>query len=82
VVWVVETTGLAVIHRGADTRRWLPCPEAAAWDLLSRGYSHEAVTAALCAIASLPRAEAEARLQAMIGSWVEAGLLVEAADRG
>jgi hypothetical protein len=76
----VETCGITLIHRGTGTTRSLRYPEAALWDLLSRGYSYERTLSLLCAIASLAPEAAERLLLDSLAAWVEVGFLVREED--
>jgi len=82
VGWVVETARIVVVHRGTGAAHSLEYPEAAVWDLLSRGYSCERTISMLCAIASLEPRAAEQCVLAAIESWAGSGILVETGDHG
>lgn len=55
----------------------LEYPEAAVWDLLSRGYAFEKVVQMLGHIAAMEPADASALVRTAIDRWQHAGLLEE-----
>jgi len=82
VWWAVETDGIVLGGPGAGSARALAYPEAAVWDLLSRGYRMEKVASMMEGIASLPPAAAKRIVAACLRTWVGAGVLVEATAHG
>jgi len=81
VRWAVEAGGIVVIdHKGEATT--LGYPQAAIWDLLTRGESEERACAKLCAIASLDREAAQALMLDTVSTLREAGLLTQRGSDG
>ncbi len=74
VRWAVERTTLTLVDgRGGACR--LGYPEAAVWDLVSRGYPLAEVARMIAAIASLDPTAADAIIRSAIEGWERAGLI-------
>ena len=82
VAWVVEDDGILLVNRATGTTRFLGYPEAAVWDLLSRGRSFARAVSTLRATTERDAAEAERLVRDCIRQWVDAGILTEASDHG
>jgi hypothetical protein len=76
VVWSVGRVNLTVSD-GRGAVRTLEYPEAAVWDLISRGYAFDAVVELTRHIACLDPAPAAAVVRSAIEQWLAAGLLIE-----
>jgi hypothetical protein len=74
VMWVVERTGIRLVslEGGED---WIGYPEAALWELLTRGVSRAYALRVFGAVAGTGPAGAEASVREWLGRWVEAGFL-------
>lgn len=76
VRWSVETEGLLVSDgKGAVYR--LEYPEAAIWDLASRGYLLPKIVQMMCHIAGCDEARAQKQVLSSLARWKQAGLLCE-----
>lgn len=76
VQWAVRQKGV-VVFLGSGGPAWhFDYPQAAVWDLLTRGYRHPRMVRLLCAIAALDEEGAERLLRESVEQWHEAGLLV------
>lgn len=76
VGWSVGRVNLTLTDRRGHVCT-LEYPEAAVWDLLSRGYAFEKIEQMLGHIASMEPAAADALIRTAIGRWRDAGLLEE-----
>ena len=76
VRWVVERFAVTVTD-GRRTVLTLHYPEAAIWDLLSRGYAFDAVVDLIRHIAAMPAEQAAPLVRTTIDAWRAAGLLEE-----
>ena len=74
VKWSVETQGLLLIDR-EGVNHWLPYPQAALWDFISRCRSLDKMKSMLSSIASLDSRACEDFMLESIGEWVKLGLL-------
>lgn len=77
VTWAVEKDGIVLVHPDTRAVCTLGYPEAAVWDLISRGYSYRQTVAAVCAIGALTPAAAERLVHEHVTGWAEAGFLRE-----
>jgi hypothetical protein len=68
-----------VLLFAGENHRMLEDGEAALWDLLSRGYSLDAATRLLAAVAGITLPEAERLAEQSVAEWEEAKL-IEVAD--
>lgn len=82
VAWAVDRGGLWLLCEASGASQWLAYPEAAVWDLLSRGLSFERTVSLLGPIASLGSDEAERLVRRCIEAWTEAGFLARTGDDG
>lgn len=76
VRWSVGRTNLTVTD-GRGSVRVLGYPEAAVWDLCSRGYAFDAVVDLMQHIGAMPRGDAAALVRRTLAGWRAAGLLEE-----
>lgn len=76
VSWTVERNGLLLLTACNAKACPLRYPEAALWELLSRGNSYRQVASKMRAIALLSAEATERFIAETIESWVEAGLLL------
>lgn len=76
VSWTVERNGLLLLNAGNAKGCPLGYPQAALWDLLSRGNSYRQVVSKMRAIALLSAEATERFIADTMESWVEAGLLL------
>ena len=74
VRWVVERFGI-VLTDGSGVARTLPYPQAAIWDLFSRGYAFEKTVSMMCHIAEIDEAGADGLVRAAVAEWLAGGLL-------
>ena len=81
VAWTVETGGIALWRTGA-LPTFLPYPEAAAWDLVSRGVSRARTIRLLAAIWATGEEDAERRLLAMLDLWRHRGFVESESTSG
>jgi hypothetical protein len=79
VRWVVERTTLRLVA-AAGLPSTLHYPEAAVWDLVSRGYDIAAASRILAPVAGLDERQAEALVRVTVDRWVRAGMLVETCE--
>lgn len=77
VRWVVERFTVTLTD-GQGQVRSLAYPEAAIWDLLSRGYTFDKVVPMIAHIAARDAATAEALVRTTLQDWVGAGLIESA----
>ena len=81
VKWVVETHGL-ILTNGKETVRHVFYPEAAIWDLISRGYRLHKIIPMMCAIASLQTEQAEQLVLKTLEEWATVGFLTRENNDG
>ena len=77
VYWIVGRTALMLVDGNGSATR-LGYPDAAVWDLLSRGCSPGDASRLVAFIASLGIPAAERLVQSDVEAWVAAGLLERA----
>lgn len=77
ILWSVLDDGLLVINRRSGATRRMGYPEAAVWDLLSRGRSMDQVHAFLGAVLKTDQARAQLRMDRFLELWSEAGFFEE-----
>ncbi len=77
VAWSVEAPGLLLVRRDTGTRRLLPYPDAALWELFARGEPHDRVTGMMAAIAGLTAPDTETWIGKTLARWVREGWLEE-----
>ena len=82
VWWAVEADGIVLGGPGAQSARSVAYPEAAVWDLLSRGRRIDDVAVMIEAIASVSPASARHIVGGCLRTWIGAGLLAEVASDG
>jgi len=74
--WTVERNGLLLLNSGNAKACQLGYPQAALWELLSRGNSYGQVVSKMRAIALLSAEATERFIADTVESWVQAGLLL------
>ena len=75
VRWAVETRGVAVFHPDKGVFATLEYPEAAVWDLASRGYRFDRIAELVGHIAGVERPAAESLVIDALERWLAMGLL-------
>ena len=80
VGWVVESKGVLV--RNADGNRFLDYPQAAVWDLFSRGYRFAQVVSMVAAIVSVDHETSRTIVTKAVDDWMGCGFLTKAERRG
>ena len=75
VRWVVGRVSLTVLDAAGTSTR-LSYPEAAIWDLISRGRTPAEAAARLVSIASVETHAAEDAVRRAIEDWLASGLIV------
>jgi hypothetical protein len=75
VAWVVEPHGIVLIHLARGRRLELSYPEAAVWDLASRGRSEETIRFLLGLIAGIGPREARTLVDSCLDQWLAEGWL-------
>ena len=75
VRWAVEAAGVVLISGATGAATSLSYPEAAIWDLITRGDSSEKIAAKLCAIAGLDAEAAQKLVLDTVEAWRKAGFL-------
>jgi hypothetical protein len=75
VAWVVEPHGVLLIHMARGRRRELGYPEAAVWDLVTRGRSGETIRSMLESIAGIGPQEARTLVDSCLVQWRAEGWL-------
>jgi hypothetical protein len=73
--WAVEAAGVVLINGATGAATSLSYPEAAIWDLITRGDSSEKIAAKLCAIAGLEPVAARKFVLDTVEAWRKAGFL-------
>ena len=76
VGWSVGRVNVT-LSDGRGQVRALGYPEAAVWDLVSRGYAFDRVVKMIGHIASIEETAADALVRSAIASWRDAGFLEE-----
>ena len=74
--WVVNPTSLTLTD-GTHVHR-LEYPDAAIWDLLTRGYAFKKIVSMMTHIASLDETAAESLVRARLSAWMATGLVERA----
>ncbi|MGA2328433.1 MAG: PqqD family protein [Bryobacteraceae bacterium] len=82
VRWAVEAAGVVLIDGATGAATTLGYPEAAIWDLITRGDSRERIAAKLCAIAGLEPAAAQELVLNTVAVLREAGFLAPRGSGG
>lgn len=77
VRWAVERVGITLTDGKGQVRR-LQYPEAAIWDLLSRGYTFDKVVTMTAHIAGQDPANARTLVVAALAEWADCGLIESA----
>jgi hypothetical protein len=80
VGWSVEIDTIRLINRRSGAVCRLGYPEAAVWDLLSRGYAHEDLVRLLGVIASVDLSEAEQLVLRTVKDLAEKGFLTQSGN--
>lgn len=73
--WVVEPHGVALIHMAQGRRRELGYPEAAVWDLVTRGRPEKTICSMLELIAGIGPREARTLVDSCLDQWLAEGWL-------
>jgi hypothetical protein len=73
--WVVDVGGVLAIDERAGEPHWLHGAEAAVWGWLAAGHSPAELATMLAAYLAIDHAQAEQRLEAIVRSWEDAGLV-------
>lgn len=81
IAWAVEDDGITLWRRGAAPVS-LRYPEAAAWDLVTRGVSTARMVRLLAAIWALSEKGAAQRLATLLVQWRHRGWIEESAHAG
>lgn len=68
--------GIVLINEKTGVVSLLGYPQAAVWDLLTRGYSYDRSVPMLTAITSLQADEIEALIAESLEKWLEDGFLI------
>lgn len=79
VRWAVERFTLRLTDARGQVAI-LGYPDAAIWDLLSRGYPYPKVVSMMTHIAGLDEGEASSAVRSAISAWVKGGFLQESPD--
>jgi hypothetical protein len=74
VRWVVERFTV-IVTDGSGRVRALRYPEAAIWDLVSRGYAYDKVVPMMAHIAARDAAEADTLVRTTLENWAGDGLI-------
>jgi hypothetical protein len=82
VRWAVEAAGVVLVNDATGVAITLGYPQAAVWDLLTRGESGARIGAKMCAIAALEPPDACALVRETAAALREAGFLVLRDERG
>ena len=82
IKWAVEIDGIVLMDEKAGKTCFLSYPQAALWDLISRGVFFEKTLSMLSAIASLKPEDAEAFIRKTLDDWVTSGYLNVRAEHG
>ncbi|MDR2801243.1 MAG: hypothetical protein LBB52_08295 [Desulfovibrio sp.] len=75
VTWIVEPHGVVLINSTQGLRRELAYPEAAVWDLATRGRSEETIRSMLELIAGIGPRQARELVGSCLDQWAEEGWL-------
>jgi hypothetical protein len=79
--WVVEPHGITLLHLTRGRCRNLSCPEAAVWDLVTRGRPEEKIHSLLELIAGIGPHDARRLVDSCLDQWLaEGGLKTEEAE--
>ncbi|MFQ5603679.1 MAG: hypothetical protein ACE5HS_10465 [bacterium] len=81
VRWVVERRGLLLV-KGSQKHLHIEYPQAAVWDLVSRGYRLPVAVRMLAHIATLDEPDAERLLLESLHEWFAMGFLVREENHG
>lgn len=82
ITWSVEQRGALVFDRSRTAPTWIGYPEAAIWDLLTRGTPWTQLVAVFATVAGVTADDAEKQAGAACRAWVESGLLEREAGGG
>ena len=82
VAWAVNTDGIVLTNEATGAVCRLGYPEAAVWDLISRGYSYEVTVSLLCTIGSLTLDSAERLVLESLAAWASGCFLTTEAKYG
>jgi len=75
--WSVEVCTIILINKLTGAVCNLSYPEAAVWDLISRGYSFDKLVSMLGAISSKDTAEAKRLIEQTVDNLTEEGFLIK-----
>jgi hypothetical protein len=82
VKWAVNMHGIILVNSCKGMVFTLEYPDAAVWDLVSRGYPHEQIIRMLAAIMTLDVSESGRFLQGRLEEWIAQGFLIREASDG
>ena len=74
--------GILLVNEGTGITCSLGYPQAAIWDVITRGYAYEQAVQMLTAITSLHVEEVKKLLFESLAAWVNAGFLILRKDYG
>lgn len=77
VVWAVEMDGITLLNPSTGAVCSLGYPQAAIWDLISRGYSTDRLLRVISALASLEPNETDRLVHESLEDWTKAGFLIK-----
>ena len=80
--WAVDIRGILLMNEESGTVCLLLYPQAAIWDVISRGYSYAQTVRMVCAITSLQADEVEKLLVKSLEAWTRAGFLIKTPNYG
>jgi hypothetical protein len=80
VKWSVEVRGIVLLNEATGVVRSLEYPQAAIWDLITRGYSFEKTKRLVSAITSLGPEAARELIVASLERWTDDGFLTKGRD--
>jgi hypothetical protein len=81
VRWAVSRRGIQLLDTRSRKGAHLAYPEAAIWDLMSRGQGEEEVARRVALIAGTSQTRARELISATLKDWTESGFLTYAASQ-
>ena len=82
IAWAVRSAGILLLNTATGAAVELAYPDAAVWDMMSRGESPDRIAAQLGPIAQLDRAAARQLVEDRVQAWIVAGLVTTGAIGG
>ncbi len=76
IKWSIESRGIFLINTVSKKSQFLDYPQAALWDLLSRGYPYDQIITMLSAILSKDKEGVKTIVQISIEEWLQNGFLL------